>query len=157
MTIPRHICEFLDSQHIWYQHCIHTLAYTAQGIAHAQHVSGKQLAKVVMVMADGSLIMTVVPGNHRVDLERLGEILNAGFVRLATEDEFRDLFPDCELGAMPPLGNLYRLEVWVDAAVRAHPHILFNAGTHSETILMNFADFDRLVQPMVGTFSVPTH
>lgn len=157
MPIPRHISEFLDSQHVWYQHYTHSLAYTAQGIAHAQHVSGKHLAKVVMVMADDTLIMAVVPGNHHVDLQRLGELLKAGRIRLATEDEFKDFFPDCELGAMPPLGNLYNLEVWVDATLKAEPHILFNAGTHAETILMSFADFDRLVQAKVGTFSTLTH
>jgi len=157
MSIPRHISEFLDSQNVWYQHFTHSLAYTAQGIAHAQHISGKQLAKVVMVMADGNLIMAVVPGNHRVDLQQLGEILNVDSVRLAAEEEFKDIFPDCELGAMPPLGNLYKLNVWVDTALKAHPHILFNAGTHSETILMNFADFDRVVRPMVGAFSVLMH
>ena len=129
MPIPRHISEFLDSQHIWYQHCTHSLAYTAQGIAHAQHVSGKQLAKVVMVVADGTLIMAVVAGNYRVDLQHLGELLAARSIRLAAEEEFKDLFPDCELGAMPPLGNLYKLDVWVDAALKTHPNILFNAGT----------------------------
>jgi Ala-tRNA(Pro) deacylase len=157
MSIPKHISEFLDSQGVWYQHFTHSLAYTAQGIAHAQHISGKHLAKVVMVMADGSLIMAVVPGNHRVDLLRLGEILNADSIRLAAEDEFKDIFPDCDLGAMPPLGNLYKLDVWMDASLKSHPHILFNAGTHSETILMSIADFDRMVQPKIGAFSVLMH
>ncbi len=157
MSIPRHIREFLDSQHIWYQHCTHSLAYTAQGIAHAQHISGKQLAKVVIVMADGALVMAVVPGSHRVELQRLGELLGVRSIRLATEEEFKDLFPDCELGAMPALGNLYRLDVWVDSALKTHPHILFSAGTHSETILMNYADFDQLVQPKIGAFSVIMH
>ncbi len=157
MPIPRHISEFLDSQHVWYQHFSHSLAYTAQGIAHAQHVSGRNLAKVVMVMADGNLVMAVVPGNHRVDLAQLGALMTASSIRLASEEEFKDIFPDCELGAMPPLGNLYKLEVWADSALKSHPQILFNAGTHSETILMNLADFDRLVQPRVGTFSVLMH
>ncbi len=157
MSIPRHISEFLDSQHISYQHFTHTLAYTAQGVAHAQHTSGKNLAKVVMVMADGNLIMAVVPGNYRVDLLKLGEILNADSVRLATEEEFRDHFPDCELGAMPPLGNLYRLHVWVDSALRTHQYIMFNAGSHAETIQMSFADFDQLVHPMAGSFSALMH
>ncbi len=157
MSIPRHISEFLDSEHVWYQHFTHTLAYTAQGIAHAQHTSGKHLAKVVMVMADDNLIMAVIPGNHRVDLQRLSEILNADSIRLATEDEFKSSFPDCELGAMPPFGNLYRLDVWVDSSLKSHQHILFNAGTHAETIQMCFADFDRLVQPGVGSFSALMH
>ncbi len=157
MSIPRHITEFLDSQQVWYQNFSHSLAYTAQGIAHAQHVSGKQLAKVVMVMADGALIMAVLPGNHRVDLQRFSEILNAESVRLATEEEFKDIFPDCELGAMPPFGNLYRVDVWVDSVLQKHPQILFNAGTHSETILMNLADFNRIVHPYVGSFSSLMH
>lgn len=157
MSIPRHISEYLDTQQVWYQHFTHTLAYTAQGIAHAQHTSGKHLAKVVMVMAENKLIMTVVPGNHRVDLARLGELLKVSSVRLADEHEFRDYFPDCDLGAMPPLGNLYRLDVWVDSELKTQPHILFNAGNHSETILMSYADFERLVQPRVGTFSAVMH
>ena len=157
MSIPRHISEFLDSRHVKYQHFSHSPAYTAQGIAHAQHVSGKQLAKVVMVMADGQLIMAVVPGNHRVCLDRLREILNADSVKLASEEDFKNVFPDCELGAMPPLGNLYSLDVWADSALRAHPDVLFNAGNHSETILMSFSDFDRLVQPGIGNFSDVTH
>jgi Ala-tRNA(Pro) deacylase len=157
VSIPRHISEFLDTQHVWYQHFSHALAYTAQGIAHAQHVSGKHLAKVVMVMADDCMIMAVVPGNHRVDLMRLGELLKADSVRLADEHEFKDIFPDCELGAMPPLGNLYQLDVWVDSALKTHPHILFNAGNHSETILMSYADFDRIVQPRIGAFSAAMH
>jgi Ala-tRNA(Pro) deacylase len=157
MSIPKHISEFLDSQHIAYQHCIHSPAYTAQGIAHTQHISGKEIAKVVMVMADSKMVMAVLPGSRRIDLALLRRLLNAGTIRLATENEFRDFFPDCELGAMPPLGNLYHLEVWMDESIKPHPTMVFNAGNHAETIQMSYFDFERLVQPHVGNFSVLMH
>ncbi|MBP1608564.1 MAG: YbaK/prolyl-tRNA synthetase associated region [Acidobacteria bacterium] len=157
MSIPKHISEFLDSQHIAYQHCIHSPAYTAQGIAHTQHISGKEIAKVVMVVADGSMVMAVLPGNHRIDLDLLKRLLNVETIRLAIESEFRDHFPDCELGAMPPFGNLYHLEVWMDESLKAHSNIVFNAGTHAETIQMGYSDFERLVHPHMGNFSVLMH
>jgi len=140
-----------------YQYCQHSPAFTAQGIAHAQHISGRELAKVVMVAMGLNRVMTVVPANCRVDLSRLRSLIGRDDVRLATEEEFKDLFPDCELGAMPPLGNLYHLEVWVDEAVRAHPSIIFSAGTHAETIQMSFGDFEKLVRPKFGDFSMLTH
>jgi len=157
MPIPRQLSEFLDSRQVWYQHCTHSPAYTAQGLAHVQHISGKALAKVVMVVADGRLVMAVVPGSHRIELDRLGQLLHADAVRLAGEEEFKDMFPDCELGAMPPFGNLYNLEVWVDVALQGQQNIAFNAGTHVETIQMSYADFERLVLPKTGSFSVLRH
>lgn len=158
MPIPAHISKFLESQHVPYQACTHSRAYTAQGIAQAQHISGKKVAKVVMVMTDhNKLIMAVVPASHRVDLDRLGQALNSNWIRLATEEEFRDVFPECELGAMPPLGNIYHLDVWVDEKLGSCPTISFNAGTHAETIQMSYADFERLVQPKVSSFGVLLH
>jgi Ala-tRNA(Pro) deacylase len=157
MAIPRQITDFLDSHQVWYQHCTHSPAYTAQGLAHVQHVSGKELAKVVMVVADGRMVMAVLPGSHRIELDRLAQLMKAHSIRLATEDEFKDVFPDCELGAMSPFGNLYHLDVWVDAALQGRQSILFNAGTHVETIQMSFTDFERLVTPKLGVFSVLRH
>ena len=157
MPIPRQISDYLDSQHVWYRTSTHPLAFTAQGLAHAQHVSGKLLAKAVMVKADSRMIMVVLPASHCIQFGELQKLLNAGSIRLSTEDEFRDLFPGCELGAFPPFGNLYHIEVWVDKAMQEHPNILFNAGTHIETIEMSFADFERLVQPRVGSFSDLRH
>ncbi len=157
MAIPRQISEFLDSQQVWYQCCTHSPAYTAQGLAHVQHVSGKELAKVVMVVADNRMVMAVLPASHRIEIERLGELIGAQHIRVATEEEFKDIFPDCELGAMPPFGNLYHLEVWVDTALHGHQTIVFNAGTHVETIQMSLADFERLVLPRTGTFSSLRH
>lgn len=158
MPIPAHISKFLDSQHIPYQSYAHSRSYTAQGTAQAQHLSGKRLAKVVMVVEDNTkLIMAVVPASHRVDLERLGRILNTRSLRLATEEEFKDVFPECELGAMPPLGNIYHLDVWIDEKLKLYPTISFNAGTHAEIIQMFLADFDRFVQPKAASFGVLLH
>ena len=158
MPIPAHICRLLDSRHISYQACTHSRAYTAQGTAQAQHLSGKRLAKVVIVVLENrKLVMAVVPANYRVDLDKLGQILNTGWIRLATEDEFKDAFPGCELGAMPPLGNIYHLDVWLDDALRSHMDIAFNAGTHSELIQMSFADFEQLVHPQIASFGTLLH
>jgi Ala-tRNA(Pro) deacylase len=108
-------------------------------------------------VADDRMVMTVLPGSHRVNLDRLAEILKAKSVRLATEEEFRGLFPDCELGAMPPFGNLYNLDVWVDETLHIHPTIVFNAGSHIETIQMSYGDFERLVRPGIANFGELRH
>ena len=155
MAIPALIKEFLESHQVPYQFCIHSPAYTAQGLAHVQHVSGKELAKVVMVVADDRMIMTVLPGSHRVNLDRLGQILSARSIRLATEEEFRDLFPDCELGAMPPFGNLYDLRVYIDASFGREKEFFFQAGNHHEVARMAYAEYARLVNPVVGELTLP--
>lgn len=147
MSIPRHIKEFLDSRNVRYKHCTHSPVYTAQEIAHAQHVSGKQLAKSVMVLADGKLVMAVLPASERLDVEKLEELIGATSIRLAEEEEFKDIFPGCELGAMPPFGNLYDIPVWVDATLESVPVLYLNAGTHTDTIEMRFGDFVHLVEP----------
>ena len=158
MPIPAHISRFLDSRNIAYQSYTHSRSYTAQGTAQAQHISGKKVAKVVMVITDkNKLVMAVVPANHRVDLDRLRRSLHSRYIRLATEEEFKDVFPECELGAMPPLGNLYHLDVWIDEKLKSCPTISFNAGTHAEIIQMFFADFERLVQPNMAAFGILLH
>lgn len=157
MSIPTRIREYLDTNKIAYKFCTHSPAYTAQGLAHVQHVSGKELAKVVMVIAPGRMVMTVLPGSHRIEVDKVDSLLACENCRLATEEEFKDLFPDCEVGAMPPFGNLYNMEVWVDSELEKHPTITFNAGTHVETVTMDFADYRRLIGPKVGTFSTLRH
>ena len=158
MPIPAHISKFLDSQHVTYQSFTHSRAYTAQGTAQAQHLSGKRLAKVVIAVVDNKKqIMAVVPASCRVDLERLGQLLNTSWIRLATEEEFKDAFPECELGAMPPLGNIYHLDVWVDETLKSCPTITFNAGTHAEIIQMSFSDFEQLVHPRMASFGALLH
>jgi Ala-tRNA(Pro) deacylase len=150
MAIPRHIEDFLDSRGVRYERLVHAQEFTAPRVAEAQHVSGRELAKSVIVVADDRLVMAVVPANERVDVEKLGHLIGAASVRLATEDEFRERFPDCEVGAEPPLGRLYGVPVWLDASFEDHPTITFNAGTHSETIQMSLADYEALESPAVG-------
>ena len=141
--------EFLDRNQIKYLVISHSVAYTAQGIAALTHIKGKELAKTVMVMVDGRLVMTVVPASYRVDLYRLKKYLGADTVELASEAEFRGRFPDCETGSMPPFGNLYGMDVFADENLADDNEIAFNAGTHRELVRMKFADFERLANPML--------
>jgi len=141
--------EFLDRNQIQYLVISHSVAYTAQGLAALTHIKGKELAKTVMVMVDGRLAMTVVPASLRVDLHRLKKYLAAEVVELATEQQFRDRFPDCETGSMPPFGNLYGMDVFADETLAEDKEISFNAGTHRELIRMRFDDFERLAKPFV--------
>lgn len=141
--------EFLDRNQIQYLVISHSVAYTAQGIAALTHIKGKELAKTVMVLVDGRLAMAVVPASVRVDLHRLKKYLGAETVELATEQEFRDRFPDCETGSMPPFGNLYGMDVFADESLAEDKEISFNAGTHRELVRMRFEDFERLAKPFV--------
>ncbi len=125
----------------------HPPAYTAQGVAQAEHVSGRTMVKVVMAFADGKMVMLAVPAPRHVDLVKAAEATGAKEVRLAHEDEFAAAFPDCDVGAMPPFGNLYGIPVYVDAELAEDESIVFNAGTHEDTIRMKYADFERLVKP----------
>src|SRR3989304_5104016 len=131
----------------------HPQAFTAQEIAASEHIPGKLLAKVVMVLADGKMVMLALPAPYRVDLAKAAAVLGAKEVRLAREEEFAAAFPDCEVGAMPPFGNLYDVPVYVDKALVEDDTIVFNAGTHTDTISMKYADFERLVKPRVAEFA----
>jgi len=139
--------EFLDRENVKYVTIGHSPAFTAQEIAERAHVPGKELAKTVMVKIDGKLAMIVVPASEHVRLAHLKEALGADEVELAGEYEFKERFPDCETGAMPPFGNLYDLPVFVSATLREDDEIAFNVGSHSELIRMAYADFERLVKP----------
>ena len=145
--------DFLDSHQIKYLVISHSVAYTAQGIAALTHIPGKELAKTVMVMVDGKLAMAVVPASFRVDLFKLKRYLDAETVELASENEFRDRFPDCETGSMPPFGNLYGMDVFVDESLAEDKEIAFNAGSHRELIRLGYDDFQRLVRPQVLNFA----
>jgi Ala-tRNA(Pro) deacylase len=136
-------------EQVSYQVTQHSAAYTAQDVANAEHISGYDVAKVVLAVADDRLAMLVLPAPHRVDLELFRVGLRAHTARLAEEREFAEAFGDCEMGAMPPFGNLYGVEVYVDPALAAHRQITFNAGTHRETMTIAYADFVRLVRPRV--------
>jgi Ala-tRNA(Pro) deacylase len=139
--------SFLDSHNVKYMVISHSLAYTAQGVAALAHVSGKKLAKTVIVKIDGVLAMAVIPAADHVDLDRLRTITGAQSVELATEREFKNAFPDCETGAMPPFGNLYDMSVYADESLGAHEEITFSAGTHRELVRMPWEDLVRLVNP----------
>ncbi|MFQ5881218.1 MAG: aminoacyl-tRNA deacylase [Candidatus Methylomirabilales bacterium] len=148
----RRLQEFLEQQGVTYQVNRHAEAYTAQEVAAKSHVSGRYLAKVVIVKRGEGFVMTVLPAACRVSLDRLKEILASEEVALAKEAEFVKLFPDCEPGAMPPFGNLYAVEVYVDEEIAARPEIVFQGGTHRELVTVAYRDFARLVQPKVVEF-----
>jgi Ala-tRNA(Pro) deacylase len=141
--------EFLDSHNIRYLIFSHSVAYTAQGIAALTHISGKELAKTVIVRIDGDLAMAVVPASRHVDLSLLKRALGAQTVELASEQEFKDKFPDCEAGAMPPFGNLYGMAVYADESLNSLKEITFNAGTHRDLMRMDWIDLVRLVEPRI--------
>jgi Ala-tRNA(Pro) deacylase len=134
----------------------HPAAFTAQEVAASDHVPGKMLVKVVMVLADDELVMLAVPAPYQVNLDRVGEVLGATEVRLAEEEEFADAFPDCEVGAMPPFGNLYDVPVYADEALAEDETIVFQAGTHTATMRLKYADFERLVEPTTAGFAYHT-
>jgi Ala-tRNA(Pro) deacylase len=152
MSIPHSIEQFLGEQHVAYSVIPHRPAYTAQEEAAVAHVPGRQWAKTVACVADDRLILAVVPAPSLVDLDRLREIAGAGDVRLASERELERLYPDCEVGAMPPLGPLYGLPVFVDRELAGTSEIVFDAGSHSDAIKVTYDDFARAVQPTVGDF-----
>jgi len=149
MTLSK-LRKFLDSHHIKYLVISHSLAYTAQGVAALAHVSGKELAKTVIVKIDGILAMVVVPAAFHVEMDRLKILTGAQTVELATEAEFKDAFPDCETGAMPPFGNLYDMSVYADMKLAENEEITFTAGTHRELVRMHWDDMLRLVNPTIA-------
>lgn len=144
---------FLDSHNVKYVGISHSKAYTAQGIAAIAHISGRELAKSVIVKLDGDLAMAVLPASYQVDLDALRRATGVRQADLATESEFKRHFPDCETGAMPPFGNLYGIPVYVDETLAEDREIAFNAGSHYELIKMAYSDFERLVKPEVMEFS----
>jgi Ala-tRNA(Pro) deacylase len=141
--------QYLRDQHVPFQCQHHALTYSAQKVAASEHISGEHLAKVVVVIADGRPVMLVLPASHLVQVDKLAWLLGTNEVRLAEEGDFASIFSDCDLGAMPPFGNLYGLPVYVDPALANAETIVFRAGTHTDTISMAYLDYARLVQPIV--------
>jgi Ala-tRNA(Pro) deacylase len=146
--------EFLDGNGVRYVTISHSKAYTANEVAASAHVPGKSMAKTVMVKVDGRMAMAVLPAAFRVSFEQLRSAIGAQDVVLAEEAEFRELFPGCEIGAMPPFGNLYGLPVYVADVLVENEEIAFNAGSHTEVIRLAYADFERLVNPRVLSFAL---
>ncbi len=141
--------NFLDENQTKYVLIVHSPAYTAQEIAASAHVPGKQLAKTVILKLDGKLAMCVMPADQKVDFEKCKDQMNAEQVELASEEEFKYAFPGCEIGAMPPFGNLYNIPVFVCKTLQQNNEIAFSAGSHRELIKLNYKDFERLVKPRV--------
>ena len=154
MAIPASVSEFLDRHHARYSVLRHPVAYTAQEEAAAAQVPGHHWAKVVVCVADERPLLAVLPAPLKVDVTRLKDAAHASALRLARENEFKGLYTDCEIGAMPPLGPLYRQQVVVEATLADARDIVFDAGSHREAIRMPYAEFERLVRPTVAAFGI---
>ena len=146
--------NFLDSNKVKYKTISHSTAYTAQQIAASAHIPGKELAKTVMVRIDDTMAMAVLPASYKVDFDLLKDVIGSTNIELASEREFKDLFPECEIGAMPPFGNLYDMDVYVAESLLEDEEIAFNAGSHNELIRLAMNDYAKLVKPKVIRFSV---
>ena len=141
------LLEYLTENKVDFELIEHPNAYAAQDVAFKSGVPGRLFAKTVMVKLDGKLAMVVIPASRQLKLTQLGKSLGAKNVELATEDDFRDAFPDCEPGAMPPFGNLYGMPVFVSETLREDDEIAFNAGSHSELIRLPYSEYERVVKP----------
>ena len=146
------IQSYLDEMGVAYRLSHHPMAYTAQDLASVEHVPGRQVIKAVVVKADGRFVMCALPASHRIDLGALREQLEAEDVKLAEEQKLSELFPDCELGAEPPIGRLYNMPTLMDESLTADSRVTFQAGTHRDAITMSLAEYRRVAQPEMGYF-----
>lgn len=152
--ISQKLKEFLEQNNIMYGVMSHPEAFTAPEIAASLHVKGKNFVKTVILKANGKMIMAALSTNKRADLRKIKELTGVGDVRLANENEFKNLFPDCEVGAEPPFGNLYGMDVYADKELSKDDRICFNAGNHYETVEIDFKDYTRLVNPKLAEFGI---
>ena len=148
--------NYLRENQVPFEEQQHPRAVSAQEVAASEHVPGRMLAKTVMVLADGEMVMLALPAPYQVDLEKAAAALGVDEARLAEEEEFEDSFPDCEVGAMPPFGNLYGVPVYVEKTLAEDETIVFRSGTHTETMSVSYSDFERLVEPTVAQFALCT-
>ena len=153
MSILKRLKEYLDDNDIKYISIGHSPSHTGQELAESVHISGKEIAKTVILKRDDDYVMAVLPASRKIDVQYIEEHIGARGLRLADENEFADLFPDCELGAMPPFGNLYGMPVYAASALSEDKEIVFNAGTHTDAIRMSYEDFEKLVRHSVFHFS----
>ncbi len=145
--------QFHDANRVKYVSIIHSAAYTAQEVAQSLHIPGRAMAKVVIIELDGHMAMAVLPANRKVVVQDVRDVTGCEDVKFAPETEFKSRFPDCEVGAMPPFGNLYAMDVYVSEELARNREIAFNAGSHVEVIRMAYVDFERLVEPKVLAFT----
>lgn len=151
--ITKTLKEYLDTQDIKYTTTNHSPAFTAMEVAQMAHVPGKQMAKVVITRLEQRLTMMVLPANYRINSARMVQAMHTANLRIASEGEFGHMFPDCELGAMPPFGQLYGMHTYVAQSLTEDKYITFSAGTHSEVITMLTKDYLRLVKPKIISFT----
>lgn len=150
MAISPKIKEYLDNQGISYEIAEHPLAYTATEVAGSQHIPGRQMVKSVIIKSNDEFMMCVLPAIHMVDFEKLKNLLGRESLKLANEDEIAKLFPNYDVGAEPPFGQLYGLKVYADKVLESEDEIVFNAGTHTDVVKMKFNDYKRLVNPILA-------
>jgi Ala-tRNA(Pro) deacylase len=151
--IPQKLIDCLNEGKVGYDILQHPKAVTAQRIAQAEHVKGRRQAKVVMVKSGEEHLMTVLPADHQIDLEKFAKAVGKG-VLLDIENEFKPLFPDCAVGAMPPFGNLYGVRTFVDKSLAEEDYIVFEAGTHTDAIKLSFRDYEKIVKPQIVDFAI---
>src|SRR5438876_6368748 len=156
MKIPKQLIDCLNENKAQYEVLHHPEAVTAQRIAQAEHVKGRHHAKVVMFKYGEHSLMAMLPADHQIDLEKVGKVIGKT-ASLDSEKEFKSLFPDCVIGAMPPFGNLYGLPTYVDKNLAAQDYIVFEAGTHTDAIIMSYSDYDKIVKPKVGDLAIKLH
>jgi len=153
LKIPKQLIDCLNESKVGYQILHHPEAVTAQRIAQAEHVKGRHHAKVVMVKSGEQHVMTVLPADHQIDLEKVAKAIGKA-ASLDTEKEFKSLFPDCAVGAMPPFGNLYALPTYIDKSLSQEEYIVFEAGTHTDAIKLSYRDYEKIVKPRVEDLAV---
>jgi Ala-tRNA(Pro) deacylase len=153
MPIVERLQDMLERNQVRFTHTIHPEAYRAVEVARAEHIPPHKVAKTIVFHGDQGYGMAVLPADFLVDLQELRYMLGLSHLRLATEEELAELFPDCELGAMPPFGNLYNMPVYADSSLADEETIAYNAGTHRDVVHMKYADFKELVKPGIVTFS----
>ena len=153
MEVPRRLIDCLDENKVRYEVLRHPEAVTAQRTAQAEHVKGRHHAKVVIVKAGDEHLVMVLPADHHIDLEKVEKAVGKA-VSLDKEQEFKSLFPDCAIGAMPPFGNLYGLPTYVDQHLAVQDYIVFEAGTHTEAIKMTYRDYEKIVKPKVNDLAI---
>jgi Ala-tRNA(Pro) deacylase len=153
VEIPKRLIDCLNENKVQYEILHHSEGVTAQRIAQAEHVKGRHHAKVVIIKSGEQHLMMVLPADHQIDLEKAGKAIGKG-VSLDKEEEFKSLFGDCAIGAMPPFGNLYGLSTYVDKHLAEQDYVVFEAGTHTDAIKMSYRDYDKIVKPKVEDLAI---
>ena len=149
------LTEYLDKVSAKYEITEHRSTFTAQQMAAEEHESGKHVAKPVVIRADDEYYMCVLPACNKVDFDALKRQLGVHEVVLAEESEMAKMFTDCALGAEPPIGNIYGLLTFLDSSMIDEEYIVFQGGTHERAIRMEMAEYRRLVNPRMLSFSYP--